>query len=162
MSVFSRYFRSRRRRPTSPSRPRRVWWSCLCVLRCSVRSAMRLESIATCTSGEPVSLSTVAYSAMMACLVAVSSATWLFLRFAGVRPGSSSPGQGDTPPSRLGVSPAYQRAVRAGRRRSAGERDRLLLGLGARLEQVVEEPQQLHRVERLGQEVVDALGPGLP
>src|SRR4051812_38414383 len=74
MSVLARYFSSRRRRPTSSRSPRRLWWSCLCTLRCSVRSAMRLVSIATCTSGEPVSPSTVAYSAMILFLLSVSSA----------------------------------------------------------------------------------------
>src|SRR4051795_9588460 len=74
MSVFAREFSSRRRRPTSRSRPRRLWWSCLCILRCSVRSLIRRVSIATCTSGEPVSFSTVAYSVMICFLRALSSA----------------------------------------------------------------------------------------
>src|SRR3954463_12152471 len=74
MSVLAREFSSRRRRPTSRSRPRRLWWSCLCILRCSVRSLIRRVSIATCTSGEPVSFSTVAYSVMICFLRALSSA----------------------------------------------------------------------------------------
>src|SRR3954465_733841 len=74
MSVLARYCSSRRRRPTSSRRPRRLWWSCLCTFRCSVRSAIRLVSIATCTSGEPVSLSAVAYSVMILVLVSWSSA----------------------------------------------------------------------------------------
>src|SRR5690606_17514736 len=77
MSTFCRYFSSRRRRPTRRSRPRRLWWSCLWVLRCSVRSLMRLLSSAICTSGDPVSPSAVAYSAMMDFLVAVSRDTAL-------------------------------------------------------------------------------------
>src|SRR6478735_7695475 len=75
MSFLARYLRSRRRRPTSRSRPRRLWWSCLCILRCSVRSEMRLVSIATWTSGEPVSLATVACVDMISVLVALSSGT---------------------------------------------------------------------------------------
>src|SRR5689334_13343706 len=146
MSVFSRYFSSRRRRPTRASRPRRVWWSCLCCLRCSVRSEMRLVSIATWTSGEPVSPSTVAYSAMMDFLVAVSRATvppvrwcapWVFFTRA-VRHTAGSPRRDRKTSSRL-----------------PGDRS-------GRLEQVVEEAQQLLGLERLGQEVVDALGPRLP
>ena len=43
MSVACRYLSRRRRLPTSSSRPRRLWWSCLWVFRCSVRSAMRLR-----------------------------------------------------------------------------------------------------------------------
>src|SRR3569833_4333506 len=74
MSVFARLFSWRRRRPTSRSRPRRLWWACLCSLRCSVRSLIRRVSIATCTSGEPVSPSTVAYSVMICFFVALSSA----------------------------------------------------------------------------------------
>src|SRR5918911_2999953 len=79
MSVRWRYCRSRRRCPTRISRPRRLWWSCLSSLRCSVRSLMRCVSIATWTSGEPVSPSRVAYSDMIFCLVAASSATMLLL-----------------------------------------------------------------------------------
>src|SRR3954470_7694381 len=149
MSVFSRYFSKRRRRPTSASRPRRVWWSCLCSLRCSVRSEMRLVSIATWTSGEPVSPSTVAYSAMMDCLVAVSSAT--------------------VPPVRWCAPQVFvTRAVRhtAGSprrdRKTSSERLGSACDRARGLEQVVEEAQQLLGLERLGQEVVDALGPGLP
>src|ERR671921_124223 len=74
MSVLARWFSNRRRRPTSRSRPRRLWWSCLCILRCSVRSLIRRVSIATWTSGEPVSFSTVAYSVMICFLTALSSA----------------------------------------------------------------------------------------
>src|SRR5918999_4086753 len=80
MSFFCRYFSSRRRRPTSSSSPRRLWWSCLCVFRCSVRSLIRRVSSATWTSGDPVSPSPVAYSAMIWFLTAVSRDTWLLLR----------------------------------------------------------------------------------
>src|SRR5262245_21674528 len=76
MSVRARYCSSRRRRPTSSSRPRRLWWSCLWTLRCSVRSLIRLVSSATWTSGEPVSPSPVACSAMISFFTAVSSGTW--------------------------------------------------------------------------------------
>ena len=55
MSVACRYFSRRRRWPTSSSRPRRLWWSCLWVFRCSVRSVMRCVSSAIWTSGLPVS-----------------------------------------------------------------------------------------------------------
>src|SRR5450755_3762547 len=95
MSLLARYLSRRRRRPTSSKSPRRLWWSCLCTLRCSVRSAIRLESIATCASGDPVSPSLVPYSARIEFLVAVSSATGL-LRCFRVRPRSDSRGQVDT------------------------------------------------------------------
>src|SRR5918995_6371684 len=72
MSFLLRYFSSRRRWPTSSSRPRRLWWSCLCSLRCSVRWLMRWVSIATWTSGEPVSFSVRPCSVMICFLVAVS------------------------------------------------------------------------------------------
>ena len=55
MSSRFRYSSSRRRRPTSISRPRRLWWSCLWSLRCSVRSAIRVVRTAIWTSAEPVS-----------------------------------------------------------------------------------------------------------
>src|SRR5918999_3171039 len=55
MSVAWRYLSSRRRFPTSISRPRREWWSFLCVRRCSVSSLIRAVSRAICTSAEPVS-----------------------------------------------------------------------------------------------------------
>src|SRR5439155_14220836 len=55
MSSRLRYSSSLRRRPTSIKRPRRLWWSCLCNLRCSVRSPIRLVRTAICTSAEPVS-----------------------------------------------------------------------------------------------------------
>src|ERR1044072_7788274 len=58
-----------------PIWPRRVWWSCLCSLRCSVRWLMRWLSSAICTSGEPVSPSVVAYSAMILFLVSASVPT---------------------------------------------------------------------------------------
>src|SRR5690348_2850143 len=74
MSFLARYFNSLRRRPTSSSSPRRLWWSCLCTLRCSVRSEIRLVNIATCTSGDPVSRSAVAYLDMISVFWAESSA----------------------------------------------------------------------------------------
>src|ERR1700749_4351135 len=77
MSFLARYFSSLRRRPTSSSSPRRLWWSCLCTFRCSVRWLIRLVSSATWTSGEPVSPSLVAYSARISFLAAVSSGTFL-------------------------------------------------------------------------------------
>src|SRR5215216_659357 len=75
MSVLARYFSSRRRRPTRSNRPRRLWWSCLCFFRCSVRSLIRLDSIATWTSGEPVSFSTVLWAAMIVLFCSDVSAT---------------------------------------------------------------------------------------
>src|SRR5674476_1623606 len=69
----------RLRRPTSSSRPRRLWWSCLCSRECWVRSRMRRVSIAICTSGEPVSPSWVAYSVMISFLTAVSRGTQYLL-----------------------------------------------------------------------------------
>src|SRR4029450_8043654 len=54
-------------------RPRRDAWSCLWVLRCSVRSAMRLVSTATWTSAEPVSSSERAYSEMICCFSSLVS-----------------------------------------------------------------------------------------
>src|ERR1700748_3758820 len=77
MSFLARYFSSLRRRPTSSSSPRRLWWSCLCTFRCSVRGLIRLVSSATWASGEPVSPSLVAYSARISFLAAVSSGTFL-------------------------------------------------------------------------------------
>src|SRR5579864_8634086 len=77
MSFLARYLSSLRRRPTSSSSPRRLWWSCLCTFRCSVRSLIRLDSSATWTSGEPVSPSLVACVAMISFLIVVSSGTVL-------------------------------------------------------------------------------------
>src|SRR5579872_7508650 len=77
MSFLARYFSSLRRRPTSSSSPRRLWWSCLCIFRCSVRWLILLVSSAIWTSGEPVSPSLVAYSVRISFLTAVSSGTWL-------------------------------------------------------------------------------------
>src|SRR5699024_8687025 len=85
MSSSRRYCRSRLRCPTSSIRPRRVWWSCLWVFRCSVRYLMRWVRSATWTSGEPVSPSVVAYSLMISCLVAVSKAMALLGRCAAPR-----------------------------------------------------------------------------
>src|SRR5450755_856789 len=75
MSLRDRYCRSRLRRPTSSSSPRRLWWSCLCTLRCSVRSWIRRVSSATWTSGEPVSPSLVACPAIISFFTVVSSGT---------------------------------------------------------------------------------------
>src|SRR5215471_18077786 len=50
------------------SNPRREWKSFLCVAKWSVRLRIRSLRIATWTSGEPVSRSLVAYSAMSVCL----------------------------------------------------------------------------------------------
>src|SRR5215831_6574026 len=75
MSVRYKYCSRRRRRPTRSSSPRRLWWSCLCTLRCSVRSLIRRVSNATWTSGEPVSPSLVACPAMISFFTAVSSGT---------------------------------------------------------------------------------------
>src|SRR5580704_7007308 len=77
MSVRARYCSRRRRRPTSSSRPRRLWWSCLCTLRCSVRSLIRRVSSATWTSGEPVSPSPVACWPIISAFTVLSSGTWL-------------------------------------------------------------------------------------
>src|ERR1700685_1600475 len=77
MSFLARYFSNLRRRPTSSSSPRRLWWSCLFIFRCSVRWLIRLVSSAIWTSGEPVSPSLVAYSVRISFLTAVSSGTWL-------------------------------------------------------------------------------------
>src|SRR5258708_16056028 len=77
MSFLDRYCSSRLRRPTSSSSPWRLWWSCLCTLRCSVRSWIRRVSSATWTSGEPVSPSLVACPAMISFFTAVSSGTLL-------------------------------------------------------------------------------------
>src|SRR5215469_14180248 len=89
MSLRDRYCSSRRRRPTSSSSPRRLWWSCLCTLRCSVRSLIRRVSSATWTSGEPVSPSLVACPAMISFLTAVSSGTCVPY-LVSVIPGSTS------------------------------------------------------------------------
>src|SRR3954447_1602052 len=92
MSVFARKFRSRRRWPTSNSSPRRLWWSCLCSLRCSVRSRIRWDSSATCTSGEPVSPSAEPYSAMIRFLTSWANAT--DDSFVSVQPRSTGLGHG--------------------------------------------------------------------
>src|SRR5215472_9095770 len=73
MSSRERYWSSRLRRPTSSRSPRRLWWSCLCTLRCSVRPLIRFVSSATWTSGEPVSPSLVAWAAMISFFISVSS-----------------------------------------------------------------------------------------
>src|SRR5580693_2697271 len=88
MSFLARYFSSLRRLPTSSSSPRRLWWSCLCTFRCSVRWLIRLVSSATWTSGEPVSPSLVAYSARISFLTAVSSGTWLLKNVGSVEDSS--------------------------------------------------------------------------
>src|SRR6516165_6034985 len=49
-------------------KPRRVWWSCLCSLRCWVRWAIRCWRRAIWTSGEPVSVPWSRYSAIVAAL----------------------------------------------------------------------------------------------
>src|SRR6185437_1784412 len=56
-SDFFRCPSSERRWETSISSPRREWLSFLCVLKCSVRFAIRSDRIATCTSADPVSAS---------------------------------------------------------------------------------------------------------
>src|SRR4051812_714924 len=123
MSVWARWFSSRRRRPTSRSRPRRLWWSCLCCLRCSVRSLIRRVSIATCTSGEPVSFSTVAYWVMICFFRALSSATASLLVPVTCGPRSGSRGQRShssgsptnthaTSAARTAAGPARQRCSR--------------------------------------------------
>src|SRR5689334_4852879 len=104
MSVRARYCSSRRRRPTSSSRPRRLWWSCLWTLRCSVRSLIRRVSSATWTSGEPVSPSLVACSAMSSFFTAVSSGTWHSYRCVWSRVGADGERSCPWPPaSRLRV-----------------------------------------------------------
>src|SRR5713226_9199016 len=75
MSSLDRYFSSRLRRPTSSSSPRRLWWSYLCTLRCSVSSLIRRVSSATWTSGDPVSPSLVACTAMISFFTVVFSGT---------------------------------------------------------------------------------------
>src|SRR3954469_22381483 len=55
MSLAWRYLSSRRRLPTSISRPRREWWSLLCSRRWPVNSLIRSVIRATWTSAEPVS-----------------------------------------------------------------------------------------------------------
>src|SRR4051794_29090738 len=92
MSFLARYCSSRRRRPTRSSSPRRLWWSCLWSLRCSVSSAIRLVRTATCTSGDPVSAGTVAKSSMICFLAAVSSDTALLRVLAARRTGACPPG----------------------------------------------------------------------
>src|ERR1019366_6789052 len=88
MSSRDRYCSSRLRRPTSSSSPRRLWWSCLCTWRFSVRSWIRRVSNATWTSGEPVSPSLVACPAMISFFTVVSSGTLLpiVLNILGGRP----------------------------------------------------------------------------
>ena len=98
---------------------------------------MRLLSIATWTSGEPVSPSTVAYSAMIGFFWSVVSATWA----PPVR--RCAPGVFDTRADRhtagsAGVMDQPSSAARSG---AAG---------GSTGERVVEEAQQLVGVERLG------------
>jgi len=56
-----------RRWATSFRSPRREWLSFLWVLKCSVRAAMRLDRMATWTSGDPVSPSLVPNSLMTRC-----------------------------------------------------------------------------------------------
>src|SRR3954451_4848374 len=92
MSFLARYCSSRRRRPTRSSSPRRLWWSCLWSLRCSVSSAIRLVRTATWTSGDPVSAGTVAKSSMICFLAAVSSDTALLRVLAARRTGACPPG----------------------------------------------------------------------
>src|SRR5829696_7134608 len=55
-------------------RPRRLWWSFLCDLRCPVRWLMRSVRIAICTSGEPVSVSWRRYSPIVAALSGIAVA----------------------------------------------------------------------------------------
>src|ERR1700739_1009929 len=74
-SIWDTYLINRRRRPTSSSSPRREWWSCLCTLRCSVRSAIRLVSSAICASGDPVSVSCKPYWLRISFFCSAVSAT---------------------------------------------------------------------------------------
>src|ERR1700758_718237 len=74
-SIWDTYLISRRRRPTNSSNPRREWWSCLCTLRCSVRSAIRLVSSAICASGDPVSVSCKPYWLRISFFCSAVSAT---------------------------------------------------------------------------------------
>src|SRR4051794_4376631 len=98
MSFFFRDCRRRPRRPTINNIPRRLWWSCLWVLRRSGSSFTRLGRTATRTPGEPVSPSVVAYSSMIFFLAAVSSDTALLL-LAGTRYQVEAPGNHAYPQS---------------------------------------------------------------
>ena len=79
ISVFWRYARRLRRRPTILKRPRREWWSCLFVFRCSVRWLILAVSRAICTSGEPVSPSCIAYFAIISCLFIIVSPFLIYI-----------------------------------------------------------------------------------
>src|SRR6202046_2022141 len=114
MSVLARYFSSRRRLPTSSSSPRRLWWSCWCTLRCSVRSLIRRVSSATWTSGEPVSPSVVACSAMISFFTAFSSGTWLLqgIRSVSWEPPHTAVKWSPGPPHEGAAKPAGNRRQR--------------------------------------------------
>src|SRR5262245_21778882 len=64
-SVFCRYFSRSERLLTILSRPRRDAWSFLFARMCSVRLLIRSVRSATCTSGEPLSLSARRWVAMI-------------------------------------------------------------------------------------------------
>src|SRR6478735_10743916 len=107
MSTFCRYRSRRRRLPTRPSRPRRVWWSCLCCLRCSVRSEIRFVSIATWASAEPVSVSCRPYSVRISFFCSVVSATGSAPRgvLSRARPAPNGFCRGDDGTGRHGLQP---------------------------------------------------------
>lgn len=70
-----RYFKRADLRPTICKRPLREAKSFLCLLRCSVRCSIRAVNNATCTSGEPVSVSCVRNLPIMSCLFSISPST---------------------------------------------------------------------------------------
>ncbi len=75
------YCRSRRLFPTIINSPRRLWKSFGCDRRCSVNWLIRSVSIATCTSGEPVSLPCVRCASITSCLRSCKSICLLSFLF---------------------------------------------------------------------------------
>src|ERR1700728_3473189 len=114
MSVLARYFSNRLRRPTRSSSPLRLWWSCLCTLRCSVRSLIRRVNSATWTSGEPVSPSLVACWPMISFFTAMSSGTRLLHLNRGQAALLPQPGAVGSLLIRGGRHPLHEGAARRG------------------------------------------------
>src|SRR6476469_775483 len=85
----------RRRLPTSISRPRREWWSLVCVCRCSVSSLIRSVARAIWTSAEPVSLSPRPYLPISSLFFSLVRPISLFLKKT-VHPEGSRPLESST------------------------------------------------------------------
>ena len=108
---------------------------------------MRLVSIATWTSGEPVSVSAVPYSDMICFLVALSSGTWLLLVSLRGAPGLVHPGSCESAAD-LTAGPGYQRVCEVSRPAS---RPRPRRRWHIWTSSVIDRVEPLHRAQPLGE-----------